>query len=66
MNALYLTVFVSFVLAALGIILFLHSASNRTQDHIERLALLPLDDDDRPAPTTDAAEPTADQMGNDQ
>ncbi|MCB9735818.1 MAG: cytochrome oxidase [Deltaproteobacteria bacterium] len=66
MNALYLTVFVSFVLAALGILLFLHSASNRTQDHIERLALLPLDDDDRPAPMGDAELPSDDKMGDEQ
>lgn len=46
MNILYLTVFASLGLAALGLILFFHSAAQRDRDHIERLALLPLDDDD--------------------
>jgi len=46
MNILYLTVFASLGLAALGLILFFHSAAQRDRDHIERLALPPLDDDD--------------------
>ncbi|TNF37032.1 MAG: cytochrome oxidase [Deltaproteobacteria bacterium] len=46
MNILYLTVFASLGLAALGLILFFHSAAQRDRDHIERLALLPLDDND--------------------
>jgi len=55
-NALYLTLFVSFVLAALGVVLFLHSASQKDSQHTDRLALLPLADDDAPAPDSDPKE----------
>ena len=58
MNILYLTVFASFMLAGLGLLLFLHSAGQRDRDHIERLALLPLDDsDDFPVPHSPTAPP---------
>ena len=55
MNALYITVFVSFVLVSLGVIAFLHSRANGDADHLDRLALLPLENDDAtpaPAPPT--------------
>ncbi len=48
MNAIYLTIFVSFLLAGLGLLLFFYSAAHKDRDHFERLSLLPLEDDDRP------------------
>lgn len=73
MNILYLTVFASLGLAALGLILFFHSAAQRDRDHIERLALLPLDDDDDfQVPTTsdviddDSHPPTPDEGDRDE
>ena len=45
MDAVYLTVFVSLVLAVLGIVLFLWTHAQKTRDHNDRLALLPLEDD---------------------
>ncbi|PKN57017.1 MAG: cytochrome oxidase [Deltaproteobacteria bacterium HGW-Deltaproteobacteria-14] len=60
MNILYLTVFASLGLAALGLILFFYSAAQRDRDQIERLALLPLDDsDDFQVPTTAASPATS-------
>ncbi len=44
MDAVYLTLFVSTVLAALGLVLFVFTHGQRTRDHNYRLALLPLDD----------------------
>ena len=46
MNAIYLTLFVSLILAVLGVLLFLRGVHMGDQDHTERLALLPLDDDE--------------------
>lgn len=45
MDAVYLTLFVSAVLGALGVGLFLWTHRQRTREHNDRLALLPLDDD---------------------
>ncbi len=45
MDAVYLTLFVSLVLAVLGVVLFVFTHGERSRDHAERLALLPLDDD---------------------
>ena len=53
MNVLFLTMFVSLVLATLGVFLFVWTAKSRTFDHDDRLALLPLESDEsrpRPAP----------------
>ncbi|MGM0576077.1 MAG: cytochrome oxidase [Myxococcota bacterium] len=47
MNAIHLTLFVSLVLVVLGVVLFLHSITQRDHDYAERLALLPLEDDER-------------------
>lgn len=51
MDAVYLTLFVSTVLAALGLVLFVFTHGQRSRDHNYRLALLPLDDPpESPAP----------------
>ena len=57
MEVLILTSFVSVVLAAGGVALFVWSARERTFDQSDRLALLPLDEPDpiRPATATAAA-----------
>jgi len=44
MDAVYLTLFVSSVLAGLGLVLFVFTHGQRTRDHNYRLALMPLDD----------------------
>lgn len=49
MEVLLLTVFVSLILAGLGVGLFVWSAKSRTFDHSDRLAILPLEDE-RSAP----------------
>jgi nitrogen fixation-related uncharacterized protein len=45
LDAVYLTLFVSLVLATLGVVLFVWSHREKTGDHADRLALLPLEDD---------------------
>lgn len=45
MNVLLLTVFVSLVLAALGVGLFVWTARSRTFEHADRLAILPLEEE---------------------
>ncbi len=45
MDAVYLTLFVSLTLAVLGVVLFVFTHGQRSRDHADRLALLPLDDD---------------------
>jgi hypothetical protein len=44
-HAVALTLFVSAVLAALAVGLFVWTHRERTREHVDRLALLPLDDD---------------------
>lgn len=56
MDAVYLTLFVSSVLAVLGIVLFLFTHGQRSRDHEQRLALLPLDDP--PGPTDPVSLPS--------
>jgi hypothetical protein len=51
MEVLSLQVFVSLVLVAGSVILFLFTARQRDFDHADRLALLPIDDVSDPAPT---------------
>jgi nitrogen fixation-related uncharacterized protein len=46
MEALTLQVFVSLALVAGSLLLFLFTCRQRDFDHADRLALLPLDDDD--------------------
>jgi cbb3-type cytochrome oxidase maturation protein len=43
MEVLLVTVFVSLVLAGLGVGLFVWSAKSRTFEHSDRLAILPLE-----------------------
>ncbi len=45
MNVLLLTVFVSLVLAALGVGLFVWTARSRTFEHVDRLSILPLEEE---------------------
>ena len=45
MNALYLTLFVSLVLAAFFVAAFVHGVHRRDHEHHDRLSLMPLDDD---------------------
>lgn len=59
MEVLILTTFVSLVLAASGVGLFVWSARARTFDHAERLALLPLRDD---ASATPGPLPSSDDL----
>ncbi len=50
MNAIWLTLFVSLVLAGLGVLLFFVSYRDKTRDHVDRLSLLPLENDDNDTP----------------
>lgn len=56
MDALILTMFVSLVLAAGGVGMFIWLAGARTFDHADRLALLPMDDDDEKKSAAEAKE----------
>ncbi|MCC6622093.1 MAG: cbb3-type cytochrome oxidase assembly protein [Deltaproteobacteria bacterium] len=47
MDAVYLTLFVSSVLAVLGVVLFVWTHREGSRDHTHRLALMPLEDDTR-------------------
>jgi len=49
-NILVLQIFVSFVLVAAGVALFVYTVRSRTLEHSDRLALAPLEDD---GPTSD-------------
>jgi hypothetical protein len=53
MNVLALQVFVSLCLVAGAVVLYVHTVRARTLDHSDRLALAPLDDDERPGATTE-------------
>lgn len=50
MDALYLQIFVSLVLVLGSVILFAHSVRQRDNDHADRLALLPIEEDDPKIP----------------
>ncbi|MCS6856671.1 MAG: cbb3-type cytochrome oxidase assembly protein CcoS [Sandaracinaceae bacterium] len=47
MSVLILTIFVSIVLAAFGMVLFAWSTRIGTFDHLDRLSILPLEDDNK-------------------
>lgn len=48
MDVLILTLFFSLMLAGAGVGLFIWSVKQGTHEHAERLALLPIEDDDPP------------------
>jgi hypothetical protein len=53
---LALQIFISLMLVAGAVVLFVHTVGARTLEHADRLALAPLEDDD---PSPAAAEPAA-------
>jgi len=66
LDAVYLTLFVSSVLAVLGVVLFVWTHREGSRDHTHRLALLPLEDDARPsAPPAAAHSPDAPHLAKD-
>jgi cbb3-type cytochrome oxidase maturation protein len=50
-NVIVLEVFVSLMLAASGVVLFVYSVRQRDFEHVQRMSLFPLDDDDAPRRT---------------
>ncbi len=54
MEAVALTMFVSLCLVACSLLLLAFTLRNRTHEHSDRLALLPMEED-RPPPTADVA-----------
>lgn len=54
MNALVLQVFVSLMLVAGGLLLFIYSVRHGDHEHADRLSLLPIEDDEAPARERDA------------
>lgn len=57
MSILVLQIFVSLILVAGSVVLFVHTVRARTLEHADRLALAPLDED--APPPADAADPAA-------
>ncbi len=57
MNAIHLTLFVSFIIALLGVLLFIYSVGQRDHSHADRLSLLPLEDDASPSSAAPADDP---------
>lgn len=57
MIVLVLPIFVSLVLVAGAIVLFVHAVRTRTLEHADRLALAPLDDGPTPSGDTPSPEP---------
>jgi hypothetical protein len=57
-SILVLQIFVSLILVAGSVVLFVHTVRSRTLEHADRLALAPLDDD-APSPTHEAGPPAA-------
>ena len=56
MSAVVLQVFVSLVLVALAVVLFVFTVRSRTFEHADRLSLAPLDEDaPRPAPGAESS-----------
>jgi len=51
---LLLQIFVSLVLVAGGLILFFYSIRQKDFEHFDRMALLPLEEDNDPPPATPA------------
>lgn len=55
MNVMVLQVFVTLMLVAGGLVLLAYSTKHSDVDHADRLSLLPVDDDERPAKKPAAA-----------
>jgi nitrogen fixation-related uncharacterized protein len=51
MSVVVIQVFVSLLLVAGSLVLFVHSVRQRDFDHADRLSLAPLEDDTRPEPS---------------
>ncbi len=59
MNVLVLQVFVSLMLVASSVLLFVYSVRHRDHEHADRLSLFPLEDDNaRPAPPSPPPSPS--------
>ena len=58
MTIVLMQVFVSLMLVAGSLVLFLHSVRQRDLDHADRLALAPLDPDDAPPNSPQPPNPT--------
>jgi len=54
---LILQIFVSLVLVAGAVVLFVYTVKSRTLEHADRLSLAPLDDDARTTTATESVEP---------
>jgi nitrogen fixation-related uncharacterized protein len=57
MSIIILQVFVSLMLVAGSVVLFVWTVRGRTLEHAERLSLAPLDDDARPSVAAPEAQP---------
>ncbi len=67
MDVVPLLVFCSLILAAAGVGMFLYSVRNREPEHMDRLSLLPLEDDAEPLETnkTEPSPNTSATLGGD-
>lgn len=59
MSILVLQIFVSLILVAGSLVLFVHTVRSRTLEHADRLALAPLEDDAPAADTAPASQQAA-------
>jgi len=62
LSILVLQIFVSLILVAGSVVLFIHTVRSRTFEHADRLALAPLEDDGN-ATAGEAGEPNAPRTG---
>jgi len=58
---LALQIFISLMLVAGAVVLFVHTVRSRTLEHADRLALAPLEDDDPSPAAGDPAAPTEEE-----
>ena len=66
MSVVVMQVFVSLLLVAGSLVLFIFSVRQRDFEHADRLALAPLDDDDYPPPAVPTPTPTPTPNANNQ
>jgi len=59
MTILGLPIFVSLILVAGAVVLFVHGIRQRDHEHADRLSLSPLDDDLNPSDFVEATSPTS-------